>query len=185
VVTPCIPAEAAAVFQAITVRSKVSGSAFKREIKRRYPTPVGFTIQAPTLRSDHNYVEIDPEVMDAYGIPVARIHFRWDENTLMMWEHAKQVCAELLRAAGGEYTGSSEKPEPPGYSLHETGTCRMGADPRTSVTNSFGQTHDVPNLYVCDASVFPYCTDKTTTLSIMAFALRSCEHLVERLKKRA
>jgi choline dehydrogenase-like flavoprotein len=161
------------------------GSAFKREIKRRYPTPVGFTIQAPTLRSDHNYVDIDPEVKDAYGIPVARIHFRWDENTLLMWEHAKQVCAEVLRAAGGEYTGSAEKPEPPGYSLHETGTCRMGADPQTSVTNSFGQTHDVPNLYVCDASVFPYCTDKTTTLSIMAFALRSCRHLVQTLKKRA
>jgi len=160
------------------------GSAFKREIKRRYPTPVSFTIQAPTLRTDDNYVDIDPEVKDAYGIPVVRIHFRWDQNTMLMWDHAKHVCAEVLRAAGGEYTGAAEQPEPPGFSLHETGTCRMGADPKTSVTNKFGQTHDVPNLYVCDASVFPNCTDKTTTLSILAFTLRSCEHLVEGLRTR-
>jgi choline dehydrogenase-like flavoprotein len=158
------------------------GSSFKREIKRRYPTPVSFTIQAPTLRSDTNYVEIDPEVKDAFGIPVARIRFEWDANTLKMWEHAKQVCAELIRAAGGEYTGSGDRPEPPGYSLHETGTCRMGHDPKRFVTNAFSQTHDVPNLYVCDASVFLECTDKTTTLSILAFALRSCEHLIEQFR---
>jgi len=73
-------------------------------------------------------------------------------------------------------------PEMPGYSMHETGTCRMGNDPRKSVTNRFGQTHDVPNLYVCDASIFLNCTDKTTTLSILAFALRASEHLIKKLR---
>lgn len=155
------------------------GSEFKREIKRRYPTPVSFTIQAPSLRSETNYVDIDPEVKDAYGIPVARLHFRWDENTLLMWEHAKQSCAEVLKAAGGEFTGTGDRPEIPGYSLHETGTCRMGNDPKKFVTNRFGQTHDVPNLYVADASLFLNCTDKTTTISILAFSLRASEHLLE------
>ncbi|MCW5976441.1 MAG: GMC family oxidoreductase [Bryobacteraceae bacterium] len=158
------------------------GSAFKREIKRRYPAPVNFTIQAPTLRSDTNYVEIDPEVRDAYGIPVARIRFEWDSNTLLMWAHAKEVCRELIRAAGGEYSGAAEKPEPPGFSLHETGACRMGNDAGRFVTNRFGQCHDVANLYVCDASVFPHCSDKTTTLSILAFSLRTSERLIEQLK---
>jgi choline dehydrogenase-like flavoprotein len=158
------------------------GSAFKREIKRRYPAPVSFTIQAPTLRSDTNYVEIDPEVKDVYGIPVARVRFEWDTNTLQMWEHAKHACAEVLRAAGGEYSGAADHPEPPGFSLHETGTCRMGNDPKRFVTNRYGRCHDVSNLYVCDASVFPHCTDKTTTLSILAFSLRSSEHLIESLR---
>lgn len=72
----------------------------------------------------------------------------------------------------------------PGWSLHETGTCRMGSDPKHSVTNSFGQTHDVPNLYVCDASVFVSQTDKTTTISIMAFTLRACEHMIENFRQR-
>ena len=159
------------------------GSAFKREIKRRYPTPVSFGIQAPTLRSDTNYVEIDPQVKDSYGIPVVRIHFQWGENELKMWEHSKEVCAQVLRAAGGEVLGGGERPEMPGFSLHETGTCRMGNDPKGFVTNRFGQAHDVPNLYVCDASVFLYCTDKTTTLSILAFALRTCEHLLENFRQ--
>jgi choline dehydrogenase-like flavoprotein len=158
------------------------GSEFKKTIKRRYPTPVNFTMQAPALRSDTNYVDIDPEVKDAYGIPAARIHFQWDPNTLLMWEHAKQACKDVLKAAGGEYLGAADRPEPPGYSLHETGTCRMGNDPKKFVTNRFGQTHDVSNLFVCDASVFLNCTDKTTTISILTFALRSAEHLIERFR---
>jgi choline dehydrogenase-like flavoprotein len=159
------------------------GSAYKRAVKRRYPTPVSFTIQAPTLPMASNYVDLDPEVKDKFGIPVARIHFQWGENELKMWEHSKQLCAELLRAAGGEFESAASEPLMPGWSLHETGTCRMGSDPKQSVTNSFGQTHDVPNLHVCDASVFVTPTDKTTTISIMAFTLRSCERLIENLRR--
>ena len=59
----------------------------------------------------------------------------------------------------------------------------MGSDAKKAVTNRFGQAHDVPNLYVCDASVFPNCTDKTTTISILAFTLRTSEYLLENLKK--
>jgi choline dehydrogenase-like flavoprotein len=159
------------------------GRKFKREIKRRYPTPISFYIQAPTQRSDSNYVDIDPSVKDMYGIPAARIHFEWDKNTLLMWEHGKQACEQLLHASGAEYLGTGEI-DVPGTSLHETGTCRMGNDAKRFVTNRFGQTHDVPNLYVADASVFPNCTDKTTTLSILALSLRASEHLIENLKGR-
>ena len=160
------------------------GRNFKREIKRRYPTSVGFYCQIPTQRSDDNYIDIDPNVKDIYGIPVARIHFAWDKNTLLMWEHAKHTTDQLIRASGGEYLGAGEI-DTPGTSLHETGTLRMGNDPKKFVTGRFGRTHDVRNLYICDASVFPNCTDKTTTLSILAFSLRSSEHLVEQFKNRS
>ena len=158
------------------------GSKFKRDIKRYYPTPVSFTVQAPTLRSDTNYVDIDPEAKDIYGRPAVRIHFQWDTNVLEMWEHSKQACADVLKAAGGERWGVADAPEIPGYSLHETGTCRMGNDSKRFVTNRFGQCHDVSNLYVADASVFLNCTDKTTTISILAFSLRASEHLIETLR---
>ena len=158
------------------------GSSFKREVKRRYPTPVTFTIQAPSLPSPTNFLDLDPQVTDRYGIPVARLHFKWDDNVLQMFEHSKQACAELLHAAGGVHEESAKEPYMPGWSLHETGTCRMGNDPKHFVTNRFGQTHDVNNLYVCDASVFPSPTDKTTTISIMAFTLRTCDHLLENFK---
>jgi len=157
------------------------GSSYKAEIKRRYPTPLSFYVQAPSQRSDKNYVDIDPEKNDIYGIPQVRVHFEWDENALKMWEHARQSCEEIFRQAHAEYEGHGEI-ESPGFSLHETGTCRMGNDPRHFVTNRYGQTHDVPNLYVCDASVFLNCTDKTTTLSILAFSLRTSEYIVENFK---
>jgi choline dehydrogenase-like flavoprotein len=73
-------------------------------------------------------------------------------------------------------------PNTPGYSLHETGTLRRGDDPTRFVTNKFGQTHDVPTLFVCGASLFLGCSDKTTTLSILAFSLRAREYLIESLK---
>ena len=159
------------------------GSDLKRNIKRYYPTPVSFYCQVPSLPSPTNYVDIDPEVKDLYGIPAARLHFRWGPNEIMMWEHAKQVCHDVIKASGGEFWGAGGQPNTPGYSLHETGTCRMGDDPKNFVTNRFGQTHDVPNLYVGDASVFLNCSDKTTTLSILAFTLRSSEHLIESLRR--
>lgn len=158
------------------------GSELKRNIKRFYRTPVSFTIQAPSLPDENNYVDLDPEVKDVFGIPVLRFHFNWGPNELMMWEHSQEVCVELLRAAGGELWGVGEKPLWPGYSQHEVGTCRMGNDPGKFVTNRFGQCHDVPNLYVCDAGVFPFPTDKTTTLSILVFGLRTCEYLIENLR---
>jgi choline dehydrogenase-like flavoprotein len=161
------------------------GSSYKRAVKRRYPTPVSFSIQAPSLPSPTNFVDLDPKVKDKFGIPVARLHFQWDDNVLAMWQHSKDACKELLRAAGGVHeTGDDAEPHSPGWSLHETGTCRMGHDPKHFVTNRFGQTHDVANLYVCDASVFPNCTDKTTTLSILAFSLRTSEHLLENFNQR-
>jgi choline dehydrogenase-like flavoprotein len=161
------------------------GSAYKRAVKRRYPTPISFTIQAPTLPQPGNYLDLDPKVTDKWGIPVARLHFQWDANTLKMWEHAKVVVKEMLLAAGGvDETPVDTRPHMSGWSLHETGTCRMGNDPKHFVTNAYGQTHDVPNLYVADASVFPDPTDKTTTLSIIAFSLRTSEYLLDNFGKR-
>jgi choline dehydrogenase-like flavoprotein len=100
-----------------------------------------------------------------------------------MFQHAKKISADVFHAAGGVLEYAADEPESPGYSLHETGTCRMGNDAKKFVTNRFGQTHDVANLYVCDASVFLNCTDKTTTLSILAFTLRTSEYLVQQFRQ--
>jgi choline dehydrogenase-like flavoprotein len=157
------------------------GVSYQEEIKRRYPTPVHLTAQLPTQRSDKNFVDIDPEKRDVFGIPQVRMHFEWDDNTLKMWEHSKVVAKQVLEKAGAIYEGHGG-PELPGFSLHETGTCRMGNDAKHFVTNRFGQTHDVPNLFVCDASVLLNCTDKTTTLTILALSLRTSEYMVQQFK---
>jgi len=64
-----------------------------------------------------------------------------------------------------------------------SGGCRMGTDAKASVTNKWGQTHDVPNLYICDASIFPSPTDKTTTMPIIAFTMRNCDRTLENFRK--
>jgi len=100
-----------------------------------------------------------------------------------MWEHSKLMMIDLFKAMGGEMWGADSEPNRPGTSLHETGVCRFGANPKTSVTNKWAQTHDVPNLYICDASIFPSPTDKTTTMPIVAFAMRSCDYLLGNIRK--
>jgi choline dehydrogenase-like flavoprotein len=159
------------------------GSGFKRDLKRYYPTTIGALIQAPTLPSPTNYVDIDPEKKDVFGIPQLRFHFQWGPNELLMWEHSKQVMIDLFKAMGGELWGVDDQPNRPGTSLHETGVCRFGSDSKTSVTNKWAQTHDVSNLYICDASIFPSCTDKTTTMPIVAFTMRTCDHMLNNFKK--
>jgi choline dehydrogenase-like flavoprotein len=159
------------------------GASFKRDIKRYYPSTVGGLIQAPSLPSETNYVDIDPEKKDIFGIPQLRFHFQWGANELLMWEHSKQVMIDLFKAAGGELWGADSVPNRPGTSLHETGVCRFGSDPKKSVTNKWAQTHDVSNLYICDASIFPTPTDKTTTMPIVAFTMRTCDHMLEKFRK--
>lgn len=159
------------------------GAEFKRSIRRYYPAPYTFDTQAPSLPTPDNYVDIDPEVKDVFGIPALRIHFQWEPNVLAMWEHSKIKMAELAKAAGAEVWGAEPRPKWTGKSNHETGTCRMGNDPKKFYTNRFGQTHDVENLYVCDASVFIFSTDKTTTMPIMTFTLRTCEHMLEKFRR--
>jgi choline dehydrogenase-like flavoprotein len=159
------------------------GSEFKRDIKRYYPTPVSALIQAPCLPSPTNYVDIDPRNHDIFGIPQLRFHYRWGQNELLMWEHCKQVMIDLFKSMGAEMWGADTEPNRPGTSLHETGVCRFGNDPKTAVTNKWAQTHDVANLYICDASIFPGQTDKTTTMPLIAFATRTCDHMLENFSK--
>jgi choline dehydrogenase-like flavoprotein len=86
---------------------------------------------------------------------------------------------EILEAAGAEFQSQDDEPA----TNHELGGCRMGADPRTSVVDADCRTHDVPNLYVVDGSVFPSASEKNPTHTIMALAARAADHVADRLRK--
>ena len=100
----------------------------------------------------------------------------------MMWEHAKKTVSELLKTVGADILSVGSEPDPPGTSLHETGPCRFGNDPKKFVTNRWAQCHDVRSLYICDASIFPSPTDKTTTMPIVAFTMRTCDYILENFR---
>ena len=87
--------------------------------------------------------------------------------------------AEILKSAGAEITHIAERPA----TNHELGGCRMGTDPHTSVVDAECRTHDVPNLYVVDGSVFPSASEKNPTLTIMALAARVADNIADRMRR--
>lgn len=169
----------------IDFRARGFGAALKRDITSRYESFVGAISFGERLDNPGNYVEIDPSgEVDRYGIPIVKIHSElWGDNERKMFKDMQEKLGMIFRAAGAEDVHVSESPPNPGSSEHETGTCRMGTDPRESVTNPFGQTHEVKNLFISDASLFPQQTEKSPTLTLLALSMRNADYLTEELRK--
>src|SRR5436309_239636 len=130
-----------------------------------------------------NYVDLDPDAKDAWGIPVLRFHYQFGDNERKMCEDMVAAGREMFEAAGIEVVGTDEKILTEGWSIHELGTARMGSDPKTSVLNQFQQSHDVKNLFVVDGSSHVSASCQNPTWTIMALAWRSCEYLASEFKK--
>jgi len=123
-------------------------------------------------------------VVDQWGIPVARFHWKWSDHEIKQAEHMQNTFAELLEGMGGKATPLKGEAaiKKPGEIIHEVGTARMGAKASESVTNQYCQTWDVKNLFLMDGSVLPSNPDKNPTLTILALAWRSCEWLMDEMK---
>jgi choline dehydrogenase-like flavoprotein len=111
---------------------------------------------------------------------MARRVVKWGENDRKIFADMTKWSVAILESAGAEILSVSDEPR----TNHELGGCRMGDDPKRSVVNRFCQSHDVPNLYVCDGSVFPSASEKNPTHTIMALAARTADHIAERLRKK-
>jgi glucoside 3-dehydrogenase (cytochrome c) catalytic subunit len=130
-----------------------------------------------------NFVEIDKNIVDYYGIPVLRIHMSNGPNEEAMVKDMAASAGELLQAAGAKNIRTFADPPRGRWAVHEAGIARMGEDPKKSVLTQFQQTHDVKNLFVMDASGFPSNPCQNPTLTIMALCVRSCDYLMDEMKK--
>jgi len=155
------------------------GSQLKKEVKRRYPAYLDFSPYGEMLPSSGSHIDLDPEKKDRLGLPQARVHIHFGENEWKLFAAMRRESRQILEASGVEVI--YDKPDP--ETNHELGGCRMGLNPRTSVVNAFCQSHDVPNLFVVDGSVFPSASEKNPTLTIMALAARTADHMLERFRK--
>ncbi len=174
----------AAMFPDFATELAGFGSAYKKEVKRLYPARARVWLSGGEMLARHeNFVEIDPEVRDAWGIPVLKIHCTHSDNDRKLYADFFERAQELFRAAGGEITDARPRMGVPGGLIHETGSCRMGADPKKSVLNSFCRTHDVSNLYVFGGGGFVTSGDKHPTLTMMALTARGCDELLGRARK--
>jgi choline dehydrogenase-like flavoprotein len=129
-------------------------------------------------------VRINKNVSDAWGIPALHIEVKDGENEHNMAKDASNTIEELFHAAGWDIISKTPNFYPPGYSIHEVGTARMGDNPKTSVLNKYCQSHDIKNLFVVDGSSFVTCGWQNPTMTILALSMRASEHLAEEMKKR-
>jgi choline dehydrogenase-like flavoprotein len=161
------------------------GKAFKSSVRKYYPSYFSIGGFGEVLPRKENRVALDAEVKDAWGIPVLRFNYRFSDNEIKMAKDMGDTAEEMLRAAGAENIKIDPTMLPPGWSIHEIGTARMGDDPKASVTDRFCRLHDVPNVYLADAAPFVSGGTQNTTWSILAMCWRTMDHLKEELRTKA
>jgi choline dehydrogenase-like flavoprotein len=166
------------------------GLSLKQKARKHYGTTIGFAGRGEMIPNPDTYCEIDPDVVDEWGIPVLRFHFKWSEYELRQAKDMQETFRQIVEMAGGEYlTKTSIDGQYPygieagGKIIHEVGTARMGSDPNTSVLNSYCQAHDVKNLFVTDGAPLVTNPDKNPTLTIMALSWRASEYLLSEAGK--
>jgi choline dehydrogenase-like flavoprotein len=159
------------------------GSDFKKSLSKPGPWRFSFGGFGECLPNHNNYVELDKEKVDAWGIPTLKIHSGWSENELALRKDMAISAAEMLAAAGGREIEPFERNDPPGFAIHEMGTARMGRDPKTSVLNSFNQAHEVKNLFITDGGAMVSSSCVNPSLTYMALTARACDYAVRQMKK--
>jgi choline dehydrogenase-like flavoprotein len=158
------------------------GTTFKGAVKQGTYT-LGLGAFGESLARWDNFIAVDPNLKDAWGIPALRISMTHGDNERAIVEDAAAQAAEMLEAAGAKGIKEQARVEMPGMAIHELGTARMGNDPKKSVLNPYNQTNDVKNLFVMDGSSFVSSACQNPTLTMMALAVRACAHLIDRFKK--
>lgn len=133
-------------------------------------------------------MDLDPSVRDKWGIPVLRFHWGWDDHELRQASRQRRTALELVDRLGGKPLNGTETDGAKAIldvgQIHEVGGACMGASPKDSVVNKFGQSWSVSNVFVMDGGVFASHADKNPTLTIMALSWRNSTYLAEQAGKR-
>ncbi len=159
------------------------GPEFKRSISRPGPWQFAFEGYGECLPNHDNFVEIDKNTVDAWGIPSLKIHCAFGENEFAIRKDMAMTAAEMLSAAGARSIEPFTDEDPPGFSSHEMGTARMGRDSKTSVLNAYNQSHDIKNLFITDGSCMASSSCVNPSLTYMALTARACDHAVNLMKR--
>lgn len=149
-------------------------------IMENYRNIAGMFINGEDMPRSGNRITLDPDSKDAFGLPVAHIHVDEHPNDQAMRKHAQGQMSKMYDAIGARRVVLG--PTPP--ATHNLCTARMSVHPRDGVTNAWGQTHDIKNLFVSDGSVLTTPGAANPTLTIVALALRQAAHIASEMKVR-
>jgi choline dehydrogenase-like flavoprotein len=166
------------------------GKSLKEDYRFFYGASIGMAGRGEAIPLESNYCEIDPDVVDKYGIPVLKFNVKWSDHEVKQAKHMKETFKEIMHNLGAVITYGDDGPEnnyglaAPGKIIHEAGTARMGADPKSSALNGWNQAHDCKNLFVVDGAAFTSQADKNITWTILALSMRASEYIVDQMKQR-
>ena len=167
------------------------GKSLKEDFRYFYGARVGMAGRGEALAVETNKCEIDPTVVDKYGIPVLRFDVKPHEYDIKQAKHMKETFKEIFHSMGAVITYGDDGTEKnnyglhaPGNIIHEAGTVRMGNDPKTSALNKWNQAHDCKNLFCVDGGPFVSQADKNITWTILALSMRASEYIIDEMKKR-
>ncbi len=146
-----------------------------------YTNMAGMWLVGEDMPRPTNRVTLNDKVKDKWGNPAPNVHFDDHDNDVAMRNHAFAQGEKVYKAAGAVKTYRT----PPYPSTHNLGTCRMGRDAKDSVCNSFGQTHDVANLFISDGSQFTTGGAENPTLTIVTLAIRQADYIAKQMSARA
>jgi len=121
-----------------------------------------------------NELVLDRDKHDRFGFPLARATHKYSQADIACYEAGIKQGQAIFKAAGAHDVWASNR-----VRMHAMGGVIMGNDRKTSVTNSYGQTHDIPNLFVAGPSLFPTSAAVNPCFTIHAVTLRAAKHLVE------
>ena len=167
------------------------GKKLKDDYRRFYGATIGFSGRGEQIPNEHCYCDIDPTVVDQWGIPVLRFHWKWTDHEYNQVKHMQETFRALIAEMGGQVFSPMPTREqgygiaPGGRIIHELGCVRMGADPKTSAVNAWNQAHDCKNLFVTDGGPFVSQCDKNPTWTILALAWRTSDYITEQRKQGA
>ena len=165
------------------------GKALKDDYRRYNGSILGFAGRGEMIPNEGSYCEIDPNVVDQWGTPALRFHWKWSDAEVRQVKHMQETFRSIIDGLGGRPLDPMPGPDESygiskgGEIIHEAGTTRMGTSPRTSVLNEWCQAHEVKNLFVTDAGPFVSNAHKNVTWTILALAWRTSEHIVDERRR--
>ena len=130
------------------------------------------------LPNFNNRIELHDSKTDDYGLPVPVLTYIQDANAKAMEKHSMEAMSRIYAVLGGK---NEKRTQGNVSTCHNMGVARMSAQPEDGVTNKWGQTHDIPNLFISDGSVFSSSGAANPTLTIVALAIRQADHITERM----
>lgn len=166
------------------------GASLKEDYRFFYGASVGMAGRGEGIAREDSFCEIDPNVVDKYGIPVLRFNTKWSDYEIKQAKHMKETFKEIMHEMGAVITWGGDDDEKnnyglsnPGNIIHEAGTVRMGSDPKKSALNKWSQAHDCKNLFCVDGGPFVSQADKNITWTILALSMRTSEYIIDQMKK--